>query len=157
MVVGFRKTSFKTCPGLRRIMRITDPRWPAARELSRILLRTDDITIQGPSWMKEQIHRLGIRLGDVQPSRTTFPAFAPHEREEIRLIATTSSQTLAICGLEEPSMDILWLPMTPTDAWETLASMTDDLLNAGYPGCLGCGGPQSEQPWDEIQSRKSMN
>ena len=107
--------------------------------------------------MKQRVHDLGIRLGDVQPSRTMFPAFADHEREEILVSTTSPLQTLAICGRHEPSIDILWLPMIPTEAWETIASMTNDLLNAGYPGCLGCGGPQSEQPWNETQSRKSMN
>ncbi len=107
--------------------------------------------------MKQRVHDLGIRLGDVQPSRTMFPAFADHEREEILVSTTSPLQTLAICGRNEPSIDILWLPMIPTEAWETIASMTNDLLNAGYPGCLGCGGPQSEQPWNETQNRKSMN
>ena len=157
MMVGFRKTSFKTCPQLHRNMRITDPRWPAARELSRIILRTEGITIRGPSWMKEQVHNLSIRLGDVQPARTMFPAFSSHERDEILVATTSPPQTLAICGAIEPSIDILWLPMNPSEAWQTIASMTDDLLNAGYPGCLGCGGPQSEQPWNENQSRKSIN
>ena len=138
-------------------MRITDPRWPAARELSRIILRTEGITIRGPSWMKEQVHNLSIRLGDVQPARTMFPAFSSHERDEILVATTSPPQTLAICGAIEPSIDILWLPMNPSEAWQTIASMTDDLLNAGYPGCLGCGGPQSEQPWNENQSRKSIN
>lgn len=138
-------------------MRITDPRWPAARELSRIILRTDGITIHGPSWMKQTVHDLGIRLGDVQPSRTMFPAFSVHERDEILIAITSPPQTLAICGPNEPSIEVMWLPMNPREAWDTLASMTDDLLQAGYPGCLGCGGPQSEQPWNETKSRKSMN
>ena len=138
-------------------MRITDPRWPAARELSRIILRTDGLTIHGPSWMKELVHELSIRLGDVQPSRVSFPTFCHHERDEILVCTASPSQTLAICGPNEPSIDILWFPMNPIEAWETIASMTDDLLEAGYPGCLGCGGPQSEQPWDETQSRQSMN
>ena len=138
-------------------MRITDPRWPAARELSRMILRTDGITIHGPSWMKEHVQDLGIRLGDAQPARTMFPAFSSHERDEIVVATTPPVQTLALCGVTEPSIDILWLPMSAREAWQTIASMTTDLLDAGYPGCLGCGGPQSEQPWDENQSRKSMN
>lgn len=107
--------------------------------------------------MKEQVHNLSIRLGDVQPARTMFPAFSSHERDEILVATTSPPQTLAICGAIEPSIDILWLPMNPSEAWQTIASMTDDLLDAGYPGCLGCGGPQSEQPWNENQSRKSIN
>ncbi len=137
-------------------MRITDPRWPAARELSRIILRTDDLLIQGPSWLKEHVQRLSIQLGDVQPSRTSFPTFGLNTTDEIHITASTSERALAVCGLTEPSIDVLWFPMTAKDAWGIIASMTSDLLDAGYPGCLGCGGPQSEQAWNELESRKTM-
>ena len=29
-----------------------------------------------------------------------------------------------------------------------------ELIDAGYPGCVGCGGPGSEEVWDEIQNRE---
>jgi hypothetical protein len=29
----------------------------------------------------------------------------------------------------------------------------EDLLDAGYPGCIGCAGPGAEGEWDEISQR----
>tara|TARA_B100000900_G_scaffold383182_1_gene370905 strand:+ start:2118 stop:2612 length:495 start_codon:yes stop_codon:yes gene_type:complete len=153
MEMGFQTTSFKTCLQLQQIMRITDPRWPAAREFSRMLLRTDELTIVGPKWLREHIERLAVRLGDVQPSRTSFPTFTPGEVDEIRVCIPISLKTMAICSTTEPPIDVLWLSMGSKEAWQCINSITNDLLDAGYPGCLGCGGPHSEEPWNEMNSR----
>ena len=48
-------------------MRITDPRWPAVRELARTLLRTEALVVEGPPWLESIVHELIVRLGDVQP------------------------------------------------------------------------------------------
>lgn len=34
-------------------------------------------------------------------------------------------------------------------SFHDVAAMALSLLEAGYPGCLGCGGPGLEDPWDE--------
>ena len=34
-------------------------------------------------------------------------------------------------------------------SFHDVATMALSLLEAGYPGCLGCGGPGLEDPWDE--------
>ena len=31
-----------------------------------------------------------------------------------------------------------------------------ELLEAGYPGCIGCGGPNSELPWNEVKNRANL-
>jgi hypothetical protein len=36
-------------------------------------------------------------------------------------------------------------------------SMAHGLVEAGYPGCLGCGGPGLEAPWDELAWRNRQN
>lgn len=137
-------------------MRITDPRWPAARELSRMILRTEELTIIGPQWLREHVELLIVRLGDVQPSRTSFPGFMPGDFDEIRVCSPLPTKTMAVCGITEPPIDVLWLSMGVDEAWECIRSITDDLLNAGYPGCLGCGGPHSEEPWNEAKSRSAI-
>ena len=47
------------------------------------------------------------------------------------------------------SSKIVWLPMNPVDGWRAIADVARDLFDAGYPGCLGCGGPHDEGEWDE--------
>ncbi len=137
-------------------MRITDPRWPAVREMARTLLRTESMVIEGPSWLEPLVQEMNIRLGDVQPSRIVFPTFESTSEPRITLRSTTNDQRLAQCSLEEPPPDVVWFPMDTDEGWAALWEVTTDLLDAGYPGCLGCGGPHTEGEWDELSSRKNM-
>ena len=137
-------------------MRISDPRWPAVRELARIILRTEELVVNGPEWLESHIVNLGLRLADVQPARTTFPTFVANTVGEIQLVDPASSKILAQCSLEQPEPTTVWLPMSPSPAWEAVSKVSDDLLRAGYPGCLGCGGPHAEGDWDEVASRRNI-
>ncbi len=137
-------------------MRISDTRWPAVRELARILLRTDELTVQGPVWLEQSVQNLALRLADVQPARTRFPQVNPGDQDAISMIVPETSDVLGRCSLDEPGTETVWLLMEPTEAWAAISTITDDLLRAGYPGCLGCGGPYTEGAWDERASRKSM-
>ena len=51
-------------------MRITDSRWPAVRELARIVLRTEELRVVGPAWMEGEVNDLALRLADVPVSYT---------------------------------------------------------------------------------------
>ena len=137
-------------------MRITDPRWPAVREFARILLRTEGLVVSGPTWLEALLHALNIRLGDVQPSRTNFLEFTPMNDGSIELNLPHKSSTLAVCSEGEPPLETVWVPMDVESGWQAIAAVIGDLLDAGYPGCLGCGGPHTEDDWDEYASRKKM-
>ena len=137
-------------------MRITDPRWPAVREFARTLLRTEALVVEGPPWLETLVHHMNARLGDVQPSRTRFPSYESTSEPRISLRSPMNDQTLAQCSMEEPSIDVVWLPMETRDGWAALWAVSVDLLDAGYPGCLGCGGPHTEGEWDERGSRQNM-
>jgi len=137
-------------------MRISDPRWPAVRELARTLLRTDALVVQGPDWLEPSVQHLGLRLADVQPARTTFPHFVLGDQDAISMILPETGAVLGRCSLDEPEPETVWLFMEPTDAWAAISTISDDLLRAGYPGCLGCGGPHTEGTWDERSSRQAM-
>ena len=138
-------------------MRITDPRWPAVREFARILLRTEALVVHGPKWLGVKIHALSVRLGDVQPSRTVFPAFEEDDDDKISLMLGGTDRMLAQCTIDEPSLETVWVPMETDTGWTSVSSVVEDLLNAGYPGCLGCGGSNTEGEWDETNSRITMN
>jgi hypothetical protein len=137
-------------------MRITDPRWPAVREMARTMLRTENLEVRGPSWLETLLHEMNMQLGEVQPSRLRFPAFEKGDEASIVLRNTAEDSVLAQCSGEEPPLHVVWLPMEPEAGWTTISSIASDLLEAGYPGCLGCGGPHTEGTWDELNSRKSM-
>ena len=138
-------------------MRITDPRWPAVRELARIVLRTEELRVVGPAWMEGEVNDLALRLADVQPARTTFPLYHSVDDQRIGFLQPATEVELGACSLDEPSQETVWLPMNPVDGWRAIADVARDLLDAGYPGCLGCGGPHDEGVWDESLSRQQMS
>ena len=137
-------------------MRISDPRWPAVREWARTLLRTEDLILEGPPWLRASVHDLSLRLADVQPARTMFPHFVLGNEDAISMIVPETGDVIGRCSLDEPGPETVWILMEPTEAWAAISTITDDLLSAGYPGCLGCGGPHTEGAWDERSSRQAM-
>lgn len=137
-------------------MRISDPRWPAVREWARTLLRTEDLVVEGPAWLQASVNDLSLRLADVQPARTMFPHFVLGNQDAISLVVPETGDVLGRCSLDEPGPETVWILMEPTEAWAAISTITDDLLTAGYPGCLGCGGPHTEGAWDERSSRQAM-
>ena len=40
------------------------------------------------------------------------------------------------------------------EKWDALENMIRELIIAGYPGCVGCGGPGAEEVWDEVENRR---
>lgn len=115
-----------------------------------------DLEIRGPQWLSTHVHNLGTKIGDAIPSRTEFPSFSPSEGQTLTLTKQNQPHPLVTCSIEEPDLATVWLPMEAREAWEIIHSVADELLQAGYPGCLGCGGPNAEQPWDEATSREVM-
>ena len=157
MVDGSCTTSFKTCLNLGQLMRITDVRWPAVREIARYILRSEHVVIRGPGWLAETVHKLALDLAEMQPSRTSFPS---HELDEddsrITVYSTNDESIVALCGLNEPPLNAVWLPATVHFGWQAIMTVAEDLLQAGYPGCLGCGGPNTELEWNEKENRLAM-
>ena len=60
------------------------------------------------------------------------------------------------CGMDEPPSDVVWIPLNAQESWLCVEATALDLLEAGYPGCVGCAGAEAEQAWDETASRKRI-
>ena len=135
--------------------------WPAVREAARRILREDSLIIRTPTRFGEEIERLILMMGDAQPSRLSFPAVIEVEGSSIDveqvIEASAKSTHLARLGPDEPPVDVCWIPLDTDDAWAAILEACEDLLEAGYPGCVGCGGPNSELPWDEEKFRQSWS
>lgn len=56
----------------------------------------------------------------------------------------------------EPELDVVWI-RGDNDFWLEILNSCEELLSAGYPACVGCGGPNSEQKWDEFGHRNLTN
>jgi hypothetical protein len=68
-------------------------------------------------------------------------------------IENTDDGKLIIIGKEEPARDVCWIESDKIQGWNWLMESCHDLLSAGYPGCIGCGGPNSEAEWNEDEFR----
>ena len=135
--------------------------WPAVREAARRILREDSLIIRSPVRFVEDLERLILMMGDAQPSRLSFPSVievdAPSMDVEQGLEASEERTHLARLGLEEPPADVCWIALDTDHAWAAIFEACEELLAAGYPGCVGCGGPNSELPWDEGKFRQSWS
>ena len=135
-------------------MRITDPQWPALREAARRILRLKEIRITIPTEYHLITNKMILGLGEKQPSRLTFPKIAEGTDIAVEMLVLEEELSATIIQIShtEPDSDILWIK-GDNDLWLEILEACDDLLSAGYPGCVGCGGPNSEQKWDELKQR----
>ena len=138
-------------------MRIDDPMWPAVREAARRILRDEGLSLHLPMEFENQADELILAMADAQPSKLEFPQIETHELDSVDVYGpedTSLARHSIRLGVSEPSPDTCWIPLEATIAWGHVLSACHELLVAGYPGCVGCGGPNSEDPWDEHQSRQ---
>ena len=142
-------------------MRITDPAWPAVQEAARMMLREDVASIMAPKEVHDALRELVLKMGDSMAARQQFPMVANVEQDVVMITPRVQSEPnpKMYCGLENMTQypETLWIPHAASALMETLIQTMHDLLEAGYPGCLGCGGPGAEEAWDETASRKRMN
>jgi hypothetical protein len=137
-------------------MRITDPRWPAVREVARILLREEQLSVHAPQWLERDLNELTLAIGDHLPSRIHFPTFSVIQDGPLRIVKTDTDRCLVEIGPNEPALDVVWLPLDQGEAWRDILETTYDLLKAGYPGCRDCAGSEAEQKWDEVVHRRNL-
>ena len=144
----------------RLFVRIDDPLWPVVRETSRQILRSDNLHLELPAEFKKDMENLLLAMSDYQPAKLQFPSFDTGSYKEVRIYQRNPEadalQLIAYIGMEEPKPDVRWIKMPTHEGWKEVVSACQELHVAGYPGCIGCGGPNSERPWDEYKSRSRL-
>jgi len=123
---------------------ITDARWPSLREAARRLLREDGCMLSVPQDYENEAWDLIQKISDYVPSKLDLPNV---------MIGDLRVVGLAQIGGDEPSMEVCWVPESN---WEDFSEQVLYLLQAGYPGCVGCGGPGAEGEWKEDVRRVEM-
>jgi hypothetical protein len=141
-------------------VRIDDPLWPVVRETSRVLLRRDNLHLEIPVEFKEDIESLFLEMSDYQPAKLHVPTFEISLRNDVCISQREQEggelQMIGYIGMEEPGQNVRWVKMPTYEGWKEVISACHELHEAGYPGCIGCGGPNSELPWDENKSRSRL-
>ena len=141
-------------------MRMDDPLWPVVREISRLILRRDDIHLILPPEFKDDMQNILLEISDKQPSKVQFPTFEVQTTEGVFIYERSRDNPLlsliGYIGMNEPEANVRWVKMSIHDGWKEVFNAINELHEAGYPGCIGCGGPQSELPWNEGKSRSGF-
>lgn len=123
---------------------MSDPRWPSLREAARRFLREEGCTLSVPTEFTNHAWKLVQSISDFIPERINLPSVVDGDFEIVGF---------AQFGGEEPSLEICWIPEC---GWEDFTQQVLELLEAGYPGCLGCGGPGIEEEWNERVRRSEF-
>ena len=141
-------------------VRIDDPLWLVTRETARYMLREAGLHLTVPAKYEQDMEALVLEMSDYQPAKTEFPTFSRSEKNEVSVFHIDEDTKTKICvayiGLLEPDENVRWVKATVEDGWMNVLNACKELHEAGYPGCVGCGGPNAELPWNEAASRKTL-
>ena len=125
------------------------------RESARRLLRYDVIKFRVPNEFSEKCHNLILDVSDLQPSQLLEPVI--EEEVSLGLVEFFDSEgKLVQLSGNEPEESICWIPGVLEDIWIEFEKYAKALAEAGYPGCLNCGGRDAGEVWDEASRRLEM-
>ena len=71
-------------------------------------------------------------------------------------IGSHLTEKLVQLGGSEPEEFICWVPGDLNNLWIEFEKYAKALAEAGYPGCLNCGGRDAGEVWDEKSRRLEM-
>ena len=123
------------------------------REAARRLLRSEGGILYLNRSIKDDAIKMMLKISDIVPSKVYFPELSYIESQEILLECSGNNFYI---GEEEKSEEYCWVKSHKSEtgeSWDDFRNMVLELAIAGYPGCIGCGGPGSEEIWDEANSR----
>ena len=127
-----------------------DAMTPCIAEAARRLLRTEDTSLIVPETLMNEAIELCLSISDGIPKLIREPTVSMGPENQIVV------EGLAQLGGDEPPLSICWISTGSSELeslWVRWTQQISDLIAAGYPGCVGCGGPGSEGKWNETASR----
>ena len=122
-----------------------DERWQSLREAARRFLKAEGCVLQVAIVNVDDAHAVVQAIADHIPSRIDLPTIIEGE---------LGVDGLFKIGGGEPSLETCWVP---DGTYYEFSEQVLDLLEAGYPGCVGCGGPGAEEVWNEKARRANFS
>tara|TARA_Y100001970_G_scaffold273877_1_gene372686 strand:+ start:1752 stop:2138 length:387 start_codon:yes stop_codon:yes gene_type:complete len=125
-------------------------------EAARRLLRSTGGILHVPDSCLDSARILILEISDEIPSMVMEPKVNPLGPEG-DIFYECDGRIEFYFGVVAPEIETCWVKPSDRieDMWEGFSGVAIHLARAGYPGCLGCGGPGSEEIWDEKSSRMS--
>lgn len=132
----------------------SDDRTRSVRELARRVLRSRGVIVRHPREI-QIIDDLAVKISDNAPSLNFGVVFRLHDSSNV--FVEIMGESGGCIGDIPQTEDEVWIPPPAKDSFDLLISEILALARAGYPGCLGCGGPDAEEEWDEAAARLRLS
>ena len=105
---------------------------------------------------------MALAISDALPSLLREPEVISDAEESnswTGISISTDGALLAQIGGSEPSCDVCWVPESNDldFLWVRFTRLVTSLIEAGYPGCVDCGGTEATEPWEEKFRRASFS
>lgn len=125
------------------------------REAARRLLRYDISKLVVPEDYSNSAYELILEVSDLQPGNIIDPIIETNLDKTIEI--HDSKTKIVQLGGSEPEDFICWVPGSFELLWDDFCKYAQALSEAGYPGCLNCGGRDAGEEWDENLRRFEMS
>jgi|TARA_B100001996_G_scaffold132527_1_gene100850 hypothetical protein len=125
-------------------------------EAARRFLRSDGGSLIVPKQLLDSANKLVLNISDELPSMVNEPTIETSDSNYEIIFNSEDGLDFSIANVE-PGIGVCWIKSNNADVekiWNQLLEIIDGLARAGYPGCVGCGGPGSEEIWDEVRARE---
>ena len=105
------------------------------------------------------INQLADHIGEKIPQRSDLPKHQVSESKDILLYQMNSGnpELIIYIGNIEPNVEVCWVEMEIAEGFIAIIESCHQLLDAGYPGCVGCEGSIQEGRGNEIEFRDKRN
>mgnify|MGYP001269157371 FL=1 len=125
----------------------------AMREWSRRFLRNSEILTKSTKDLSDKILNLHYYFNDKAPSQ--YSQIQQEIINEDSIYLYTNNKLIGQVGGEiSREMTSVYIPADDVSVeWNHLERIILELIDAGYPGCVGCGGPDADEEWDENKNR----
>ena len=125
------------------------------REAARRLLRFEIEKFVAPINYNSDMDTLILELSDIQPGKIIDPEFEVSSTSEKLEIYSLENKIVQLGGAESDNT-ICWVPGLLENIWIEFSKYAKALSEAGYPGCLHCGGKDADEGWNEALRRLEM-
>ncbi len=145
-----------------RVAMVASPYELALWEISRRVLKSEKIKFIFDSKLMINTQNLSDKISDNAPSVLIVIENGDINNNEHLdnandIIITNNDKITGRVSVNRPDDEnVLWLKKQPELFWKDFEKRVGELVEAGYPGCIGCGGPGSEKIWNEQVNRSKM-
>ncbi len=122
-------------------------------EICRRTLKSEKLNFIIDDNLEVNIQDLNNKISDLAPT-VLLDVRKTKSTNSNEIIIESNEVIIGIISKQEPSrLDIIWIQNSPKLFWIDFEMRIIKLVEAGYPGCVGCGGPGSEEIWNEQHNR----